>query len=98
MSKIDDLKTFPFTREQIEAFKKEINDAGGFENLMFKKKALQIYNGREIVTSERKIEKYKLKFLTGLYESLRPMYDTEIPYFFWNTLHEIILKEHGEIE
>jgi hypothetical protein len=83
-------KTFPFTKEHIKAFKKEIHEAGSFNALMFRKNALQRKKGMMFIRNYRNIEKYKSKFLTGVYESLRPMYDTEMPYIFWSALHEII--------
>jgi hypothetical protein len=92
----NDIKTFPFTKDHMEFFKKEMNEAGGFDELMFQKKALQRRSGMKYIMKFKNIEKYKSKFLTDTYESLRPMYDTEIPYIFWNALHEVILKEYGE--
>ena len=83
-------KTFPFTREHIETLKKEIAEAGSFNALMFQKGALQRKKGMMFIRTYRNIEKYKLKFLTGVYESLRPMYDTEIPYIFWSALYELL--------
>jgi hypothetical protein len=83
-------KTFPFTKEHIATFKKEINEAGSFNALMFRKSALQRKKGMMFIRNYRNIEKYKSNFLTEVYESLRPMYDTEIPYVFWNALYELL--------
>ncbi len=93
----DNDKTFPFTHEHIEEFKKELKESGSFENLMLSKRALMRRKGKRRIRNYNNIEKYKTRFLTGVYEPLRPMYDTEVPYIFWNALHEIILKEDGEI-
>ena len=73
-------------------FKKELKIAGGFEALMFKKHAMHGKMGMKYIGLYKDIEKYKSTFLTGVYESLRPMYDTEMPYVFWSALHEILLN------
>jgi hypothetical protein len=83
-------KTFPFTKEHIKEFKRELKEAGGFHELMFKKHAIQRKMGMKYIWLYRDIENYKKEFLVGVYESLRPMYDTEMPYVFWSALHEII--------
>ncbi len=46
--------------------------------------------GMKFIRLYRDIEKYKNKFLTGVYEPLQPMYETEIPYVFWSALYEIL--------
>jgi hypothetical protein len=38
------------------------------------------------------IEGYKEKYLTGVYESLRPLYKTEVPYVFWSRLYELLQR------
>ena len=93
----NDIKTFPFTREHIEEFKRELKESGSFENLMLSKRVLSRRKGKNLIRNYNNIEKYKTRFLTGVYESLRTMYDTEIPYIFWNPLYEIVLKENGYI-
>jgi hypothetical protein len=89
-------KTFPFTKEHIETLKKEITEAGSFNALMFRKSALQRKKGMMFIRTYRNIEKYKSKFLTGVYEPLRPMYDTEIPYVFWNALYELLPNSNNK--
>ena len=84
-------KTFPFNKEHIKEFKKELKIAGGFEALMFQKEAMQRKMGMKYIALYKNIEEYKKKFLIGVYESLRPMYDTEMPFIFWSALYEIIL-------
>ena len=86
----NDIKTFPFTKEHIKEFKRELKFAGGFDELMLKKHAIQRKMGMKYIGLYTDIEKYKNNFLTGVYESLRPMYDTEMPYIFWSDLNEII--------
>ena len=97
MPNANEIKTFPFIKEHMETFKQEMEKAGGFDELMFQKKALQRRFGMKYIRKYRNIKKYKSKFLTGVYESLQPFYDTEIPYIFWNALYEVILKEYGEV-
>ena len=86
----NNIKTFPFTKEHIKEFKRELKLAGGFDELMLKKQAIQRKMGMKYIGLYKDIENYKDKFLTGVYKSLRPMYDTEMPYIFWSDLNEII--------
>jgi hypothetical protein len=97
MSTANETISFPFNKEQIEEFKKELKESGSFENLMLSKRALMKRKGKRLIRNYNNIEKYKTRFLKGVYEPLRPIYDTEVPYIFWNALHEIILKENVEI-
>lgn len=92
MSSTDE-KTFPFTKEHIVKFKSELEKAGGFDKLMLRKKALKEKSGIQEVRVYQNIERYKRKYLLGVYESLRPMYDTEMPYVFWSALYEVISGE-----
>lgn len=85
-------KYFPFTSAHFEKFRKELNKAGSFDALMFKKQALKRYRGMKYIALYNDIEKYKEKHLTGVYKTLRPMYDTEMPYIFWSELYESLLK------
>jgi hypothetical protein len=84
------VKTYPYTFDQIKFFKKEIEDAGGVDELMFKKEALKHENETIVISTYRDIEKYKEKYLTGIYESLRSNYNTEVPYVFWSKIYELI--------
>lgn len=90
------MKTFPFTEKQLETFRNELDEAEGFLNLMQKKKAITNKMGMKYISLYNDIEKYKTKFLTGEYESLRPMYDTEMPYIFWTAMYEMLLKTEKE--
>ena len=85
-------KTYPYTFDQIRQFKKEIEEAGGVDELMFKKQALKISNGMVCIMRYEDIEGYKEKYLTGVYESLRPLYKTEVPYVFWSRLYELLQR------
>lgn len=80
-------KTSPFTKEQLLYFKKEIEQAGGTDELMVKKEALEYVEGMTLISIYKDIEGYKEKHLIGVYESLRPIYITEVPYVFWNRLY-----------
>jgi hypothetical protein len=88
--------TFPFTESHIKKFKSELEQAGGFEELMVKKKAMKKENEITFVTTFDEIESYKKAFLTGEYESLQPFYDTEMPYTFWIELYRILQRREYE--
>jgi hypothetical protein len=93
-----DNETFPFTESHIKKFKEELEEAGGFEELMIKKLAMKKEKGSTIVEYYDDIESYKKTFLTGIYESLQPYYDVEIPYSFWSLLYEVLQKREDETE
>ena len=82
-------KTYPYTFDQLNFFKKEIEEAGGVDELMFKKKALKRKNKMIFIAIYKNIEGYKTKYLTGVYESLRSNYHTEVPYVFWGKIYEM---------
>ncbi len=58
---------------------------------MIEKLALKEERGTKYIALYNDIEKYKRKYLTGVYQSLWPMYDTEMPYIFWLDLYEMLL-------
>ena len=80
-------KTYPYTFDQLRHFKKEIEEAGGTDELMIEKEALEYAEGMTLIRIYKDIEGYKEKHLIGVYESLRPIYTTEVPYIFWNRLY-----------
>jgi len=82
---------FPFTEKQLKKFREELDEAGGFDELMFKKKAFGT-RGNELVAQYYDIEVYKEKFLTGEYEPLKEFLDTEIPYEFWSMFYETLRR------
>jgi hypothetical protein len=88
----NDLKTFPFTSKHFVKFKRELQQAKNFEELMLKKQALKQENGMTYINTYSDAEEYKRKFLTGAYATLRPMYDTEMPYIFWSDLYRLFVK------
>ena len=80
---------FPFKESQIIRFKNELEEAGGFDELMFKKLAYAEENGIPYPSKFENAEAYKKTFLTGVYEPLRDFYDGDsIPYTFWSDLYE----------
>ena len=83
-------KTYPYTFDQLRQFKKEIEEAGGVDELMFKKQALKRKGGSINIAKYKDIERYKEKHLIGVYESLRPIYTTEVPYVFWSRLYVLL--------
>ena len=83
-------KIYPFTEEHLQQFEKEMDDAEGFDLLMLEKEALNIDDGTSVVKMYADKEAYKRKHLTGVYKSLHPHYDTEVPYFFWGKMFEEI--------
>lgn len=85
-------KTYPYTFDQLKYFKKEIEEAGGVDELMFKKGALKEHNGMRMITTYKDIEGYKEKHLIGVYKSLRNNYNTEVPYVFWSKLYELLKR------
>jgi hypothetical protein len=82
--------TYPYTFDQLRFFKKEIEDAGGVDELMFKKEALKHENGMTIIVSGVNVEAYRQKHIIGIYESLRGNYTTRVPYVFWSKLYEML--------
>jgi len=85
-------KTYPYTKDQLQQFKQEIKEAGGVDELMFKKEALKTVNGMRMIVTYKDIESYKEKHLVGVYESLRANFTTEVPYVFWNKLYELLKR------
>lgn len=85
-------KTYPYTFDQLKQFKREIEEAGGVDELMIKKEALKRTNGSINIVKYEDIEGYKKKYLAGVYESLRPIYKSEVPYVFWSRLYELLQK------
>ncbi len=95
-TKQKELDTFPFTEIHIKKFKEELDQAGGFENLMVKKMALKKEDGMTFVALFSDIESYRQSFLRGAYESLQEFYDTEIPYEFWAELNRAVELKANE--
>ncbi len=92
-NKIIQNKPYKFSKPQLSFFAKEINEAGGFDDLMLKKKAIEQIDGRMFIITHQDIKKYKNAFLIGIYKSLRPAYNTKVPYSFWSQIY-IALKRN----
>lgn len=87
-------KTYPYTFDQLRKFKKELKEAGGVEELMIEKEAL-IRNGEMTIIAtleEEEIEKYKTKYLIGVYGSLQNNFTSKVPYVFWSKVYEMSLR------
>ena len=83
-------KTYPYTFDQLRFFKKELEEAGGVDELIFLKRALKRKKNMTFIVSYKNIKRYRRKYLTGVYESLRTNYNTEVPYAFWAKLYEML--------
>ena len=76
-----------YTSKQLALFAKEIKKAGGFDELMIKKQALEPKNGAYAILKYEKVKEYKKKYLTRDYKSLRPCFNTKVPYSFWSQMY-----------
>lgn len=83
---------FPFKAKQLKFFRKEIDESGGFHQLMFSKHALEHFKGMKFIRNHRNKYLYRSKFLNGIYESLKPFYDTEMPFVFWSAMYETLQR------
>jgi len=81
-----------FTRIHLLLFAKELKGAGGFDELMIIKKALERKDGRSYILSYQNIKEYKKQYLTGKYRGLRPFFNTKVPYSFWSQLYLAVKK------
>jgi hypothetical protein len=90
---INSPQPFPFTELQLRYFQIEINDAGGFYQLMIQKKAITNRMGMKYITKYRNIDRYRRRYLSGIYEPLKPFYDTEMPFLFWSEMFEALNKQ-----
>lgn len=80
-------KRIKITKSQLACFEKELDEAGGFDELMIKKNAIEINSGKIYTFTYQNIEKYKEIHLIGEYEKLRPYFNTKVPYAFWSQLY-----------
>lgn len=74
-------------------FTKELKDAGGFDELMILKKAMERIDDRSVIINYPNVKEYREKYLTGKYRHLRPYYKTKVPYSFWSQLY-IVFKRN----
>ena len=98
MPKFIDIDTHPFTKAQLRFFRRELEKAGGAKELMIEKEAWTKKNGSWEIGNFKNIEEYKEKYLTGVYEPLREYYNTEVPYFFWSNLYEMLRMVNPRIK
>ncbi len=82
-------KTYPYTYDQLRFFKKELEEAGGVEELMLEKEAIMRTGEMTLIVTVEDIEEYKKKHLTGVYESLWFNLTTKVPYVFWSRIYEM---------
>ena len=73
-------------------FSKELIEAGSFDELMISKKALERIDGHSYIITCQNIDDYKEKYLAGKYRTLRPYFNTKIPYAFWTQLYVALKK------
>ena len=85
------VRPIKITKAQLALFKKELQEAGGFDELMIKKKAIEKNEGKIYTFTYKDIERYKETHLTGVYKKLRLHFNTKVPYAFWSQLY-IALK------
>jgi len=83
---------FPFNERQLKYFGNEIDKAGGFHELMFKKNALERRRGMKFISNYKNKSIYRRKYLIGLYKPLRQYYDTEIPFTFWSVMYDMLQR------
>jgi len=96
MSKNLYYKNYPYSRGQLTFFAKEIKEAGGFDELMIRKQALEAREDSSFILTFDNIEEYKEKYLSGVYETLCPFFNTKVPYSFWSQLY-IAIKRKKEL-
>ena len=81
-------KPIRITKAQLKFFAEELEKAGSFDNLMIIKKAIERDDYGKIYTfTYKEIERYKEIHLCGVYEKLRPYFNTKVPYAFWSQLY-----------
>ena len=81
-----------YTSSQLSFFAKELKDSGGFDELMINKKALEKVEERYSIITYQNTKEYREKFLKGKYRSLRPYFNTKVPYSFWSQLYLAIKR------
>ncbi len=92
MTQLKKVKPIKITKTQLKFFEDELKELGSFDDLMIKKKAIERdKNGKIYTFTYQDIQKYKETHLIGVYEKLRPYFNTKVPYAFWSQLY-IALK------
>ena len=93
INKSSHLTSIRITPSALSFFVKELKEAGGFDELMILKKALERIDERSIIIKYPNAKDYREKYLTGKYRSLRPFYKTKVPYSFWSQLYIVFKRE-----
>lgn len=92
-------QTVSYTKKQLAQFKRELKKAGGFDELMFEKGAFERRDNSILISKYHdKQNEYKEKFLVGEYESLRPYFNSEVPYVFWTKLYKAVKDKFPKIK
>jgi effector-binding domain-containing protein len=87
INKSSHLTSIKISPTVISFFVKELKEAGGFDELMIIKKALERIDDRYSIITYPNAKDYREKYLTGKYKLLRPYYKTKVPYSFWSQLY-----------
>lgn len=98
MPKFIDIDTKPFTKPQLRQFRRELEKAGGFDELMKEKQALKPTGSGSFIDKFKDIQEYREKYLCGKYEPLREHYTTEVPYSFWAEMYQMLKRVNPHIE
>jgi hypothetical protein len=93
INKASHLTSIRISPSTLSFFVKELKEAGGFDELMISKKALERIDERSMIITYPNAKDYREKYLTGKYRSLRPYYKTKVPYSFWSQLY-IVFKRN----
>lgn len=94
-SKNNEIKPNIFSKIHLSFFTKELQEAGGFDELMISKRALERVDGRSYILSYKNIKEYKKLYLVGRYRGLRSSFNTNVPYSFWSQLYVALRRNNG---
>ena len=87
VNKSSHLTSIRISPSTLSFFADELKEAGGFDELMITKKALERVDERSTILTYPNAKDYKEEYLIGKYSSLRPYYKTKVPYSFWSQLY-----------
>jgi hypothetical protein len=87
INKQSHLTSIKISPSVLSFFVKELKEAGGFDELMISKKALERIDERSTIIKYPNAKDYREKYLIGKYRPLRPYYKTKVPYSFWSQLY-----------
>lgn len=95
VNKSSHLTSIQIMPSALSFFVQELKEAGGFDELMILKKALERIDERSVILTYPNAKDYREKYLTGLYRPLRPYYNTKVPYSFWSQLYIVFKRNMG---